>query len=424
MRKEQEVLLHILSRVMSGGKIPELHLNEGEWQALFKCAEEHEILPLVYDSVCECESLTAVPKEERDKWQSRALSVSIRQIVQTKEFLTLLVHARKEELDPVVIKGIVCRSLYPQPCLRPSVDEDLLILPEEIEKYHGFLLADGLFADKEEYTEADRKAAAELSYHKKDSPTYIELHKFLFDPESEPFGVFNTFFKDVSSRTVRVQIEDVSVRTLAPTDHVLYLILHAYKHFLYGGIGIRPLGDIGLYAKTYAPQIEWEAVRSNLESVHAFYFARALLRIVQLYLLPVEEFFSYIDAWNLSEIDVDALLEDCLESGLHGTTSLSRLHSSSMTLHAARRQSGKGKERYTQAVLRSVFPPLRYMKERYPYLKRSPFLLPVAWMQRGAHYFVETGKKRSGPKADNSVAESIRLGRERIALLRQYRIIE
>lgn len=424
MRKEQEALLHILSPVTGGRKIAEPHLNDGEWRALLKCAEEHEILPFVYDAVCECGSLTAVPKEERKKWQSRALSVSIRQIVQTKEFLTLLVHARKEELDPIVIKGIVCRSLYPKPCLRPSVDEDLLILPEETEKYHKFLLAEGLFADKEEYTEADRKSAAELSYHKKDSPTYIELHKFLFDPESEPFGVFNTFFKDVSSRTVRVQIEDVSVRTLAPTDHVLYLILHAYKHFLYSGIGIRPLCDIGLYAETYALQIDWEAVRMNLESVHAFYFARALLRILQLYLLPEGDFFSYIREWNLSEVDVVPLLEDCLESGLHGATSLSRLHSSSMTLHAARKRCEKGKEKYTHAVLRSVFPPLRNMKERYAYLKRVPLLLPVAWMQRGAHYLVEIGKKGSGPKADNSAAESIRLGRERIALLRQYRIIE
>lgn len=422
MRKEQEALLHILSQAVSGKKTAEPALDSKEWQLLIKLAVEHEILPIVYDSVYESGALKEVQKEERKKWQERALSVSIRQIIQTKEFLTLLIHAQKAGMDPVVVKGIVCRSLYLKPCLRPSVDEDILIFPEETERYHDFFLAEGLFPDNEEYTFGDREASPELSYHKKESPIYIELHKYLFAPESEIFGSFNELFVDALSRTVRVQIEDVSVRTLAPTDHLLFLVLHAYKHFLYSGIGIRPLCDIGLYAETYALQIDWDEMRRRLESVSAFYFAKALFRIIQLYLLPDGKFFSHIRDWDISVVDVDALLRDCLEGGLHGASSLSRLHSSNMTLQAAGSGAKSGGDFH--ALRRSLFPPVEGLRERYIYLKKAPFLLPLAWSHRMLCYFIETRKKDGKSKTNNNAAESIRLGRERIRLLRQYRIIK
>ena len=54
-------------------------------------------------------------------------------------------------------EGIVCRSLYPIPCLRPSVDEDIFVPAEDTEKYHEFLLSEGLFADEADLTADERK---------------------------------------------------------------------------------------------------------------------------------------------------------------------------------------------------------------------------------------------------------------------------
>ena len=69
-------------------------------------------------------------------------------------------------------------------------------------------------------------------------------------------------------------------------------------------------------------------------------------------------------------------------------------------------------------MLRTVFPKRAYLERRYPYLQKRPYLLPVAWLARMVHYAAE---KRSG--ADNSAAGSIRLARERIALMRYYDIL-
>lgn len=53
------------------------------------------------------------------------------------------------------------------------------------------------------------------------------------------------------------------------------------------------------------------------------------------------------------------------------------------------------------------------------YYSPTPYLLPVAWVQRLAHYASE---KQSG--ADSSASGSIKLGKERIELMKRYGIMD
>ena len=86
-----------------------------------------------------------------------------------------------------------------------------------------------------------------------------------------------------------------------------------------------------------------------------------------------------------------------------------------MTLNAVKASRTGGKS----SVLRSVFPKREYLERSYPYLKKHPYLLPVAWVQRIAHY---AGEKQLG--MDNSASGSIKLARERIELMKIYNVIE
>ena len=70
------------------------------------------------------------------------------------------------------------------------------------------------------------------------------------------------------------------------------------------------------------------------------------------------------------------------------------------------------------SVLRTVFPKREYLVHRYPYLKKHPGLLPVAWVQRMVRYAEEM---RSG--ADSSASGPIKLARERIELMKRYDIM-
>ena len=66
-----------------------------------------------------------------------------------------------------------------------------------------------------------------------------------------------------------------------------------------------------------------------------------------------------------------------------------------------------------------MFPKREYLERRCRYLKKHPYLLPVAWVQRIVHY---AGEKRTG--VDNSASGSIKLAKERIELMKRYDIMD
>ena len=409
MTRVHELLLAALRVGVRGKNLePDPVLGASDWAELLRLAHEQELLPLVYDAVYRCPSFQTLDKGLRDKYRESALRAATRQIIQNNEFLTLVLHAQAEGLDPTVLKGAVVRSLYPKPMLRPSVDEDLLVPQDKVRAYHEFFLREGLLADD---PHADLAAAQELSFHKERSPTYIELHTSPLPSGSEAYGDCNAPFAGALERTVTVQIEDVTVRTLAPTDHLLFLICHAYKHFLHSGVGIRQVCDMGLFAQHNASQLDWMHIVSACRELRIDRFAAALFRIGAEHLG-----FSMPEAFASYDTDPEPLLEDILSGGACGANDIDRLHSSTLTLDAvAADRTGRRRG----GALRSVFLPVKDMAGHYPYLRRKPWLLPVAWTQRIWGYL----SRQKNPSPVNP-AESLRIGKERIALLRQYGIID
>ncbi len=370
-------------------------------EALFHLADIHSLLPVVVDAVCARKELRG---EVLDKYRGKAVQKCTRQLVQYHSFLSLLEAAQARGADPVVVKGILCRALYPKPYLRLSVDDDLFACRNDFLLLDGLLREEGLRPDE---PDADPSVAYEISYHKEDSPLYIELHRLLFSPDSASYGDLNRFFEDAAQRTEHVTIENVSIRTLSPTDHLLFLLLHAFKHFLHAGTGVRPLCDIALMTDRYRARIDWQRVYDACEASHAAVFAGALFRIAERYLgFEMPEVFSEI------RIDETDLLRDLLSGGLFGTVDGDRMHSSTITLDAV---SADKEGRKRQGALAAAFPSVKYLEKRYPYLVKRPYLLPAAWAQRGFSYLAASGKK--------DPQKSLAIGKSRVELLREYGII-
>lgn len=101
--------------------------------------------------------------------------------------------------------------------------------------------------------------------------------------------------------------------------------------------------------------------------------------------------------------------------GVYGSNDYTRLHSSTVTLNTVK--ASRVGER--SSILSSIFPKKEYLERRYQYLKKHPYLLPVAWIQRIVNYAME---KRAS--ADNSAAGAIKLAKERIELMKMYDIID
>ena len=390
--------IHISQAAISGGSLP---TEKVDWPAIFTLANQQKLLPILFEAVRktpateENAALFAVTKQQ-------VIGQVLNQTVRAVEFVELYRKLRTAGLHPIVVKGQLCSRLYPLKDHRISADDDLYIPDAEFMACHEQLLANGLTTD----TPADELSTAdEVSYTKKDSPLYIELHRHLFDSSEDAHDELNHFFADLNP------VEIDGFLAMPPHEHLLYLILHAYKHFVRSGIGLRQFCDIGLWAQEYYTDIDWKLLHDQCASVHAATFAAAAFRIAKDY-LGIE--FDLPAPWSDS-VDVEPLLRDTLCGGVYGSNDYTRLHSSTVTLNAVR-ASRTGEK---SSVLSTVFPKREYLEHRYPYLKKRPYLLPVAWVQRIAHYASE-----KQPGADNSASGSIRLAKERIELMKRYGVME
>jgi hypothetical protein len=313
----------------------------------------------------------------------------------------------------LVVKGILCRELYPQPDHRPSSDEDLLVMPSQFSLCHQILTEQGMHT---QVSSAQLENDYEIPYRSSTSPLFIELHKHLFPPESEAYGDLNCFFANAFENAEQETVDGVPIATFSPTAHLFYLIVHALKHFLHSGFGIRQVCDIILYANARGDQVDWMVLMEQCRQIRAEYFAAAIFRIGQNHLVFDPEKAHFPQQWQQLQVSEENLLRDILLGGVYGSASMSRQHSSNITLDAV--AASKQNRKANNALLGSLFPPARKLENRYPWLKTHPWLLPIAWIGRILHYGVES--RRS---ADNRAKDTLKIGSERVALLEEYGII-
>lgn len=376
-----------------------LSLSRQEWQALFQLAAQQHVLALLYEPACRTEAAQQYPDLFAVFRQAVVTQVG-QQLARAADFRALYGRLRQRGLHPLVVKGQLCDRLYPSPCRRKAVDDDLLIPSDELAACHQALLELGLHTD----TPPEQLAAADEITYRSDY-LYIELHQRLFSSASDAPDDMNVFFRQVH----RAPVELDGYLSMPPQEHLLLLLLHAYKHFIYSGVGLRQVVDVGLWARAYNAQLDWALLRQQCRQVHAEVFAATLFRILREWLeLPVP------GVWEMEE-DAEPLLLDMLEGGAFGAETLSRLHTSTVTLNAIR-ASRTGQR---SGLWSSVFPPRVYLQGRYPWLKRQPWLLPVAWLVRLLHYLGEILRN-----PHNRPDESVKLARERIELLRYYQVMD
>lgn len=389
-------------------------MDAEEWMQLFRLASTHKVLPLIYEAAWRCGEFAAVPQQAQARLKSEVICAVAAQAARTANFLRLYRRLGQEGVQPVVVKGLVCRELYPHPDHRPSGDEDLLIVPRDFEACHAALLRSGLrVCDPQK----DCAQSFEIPYLDSATGVYLELHKSLFEPESEAVGDFNLLLEGVMDRTVLRTLEGVEVRTLAPHDHMLYLLLHAFKHFIHSGFGIRQICDMVLWAESFGDEIDWPRLLEQCRAVQADRFAAAVFQIGAEELGFDRDRAGFPACWREIRVDAAPLLEDVLSGGIYGSAQGSRLHSSTVTLNAVAAEKSGGRR---PTVLRSLFPPRSSLQGRYPVLKKHPALLPAVWAQRLLRYQKEV---RRAP-GHAGLTDSARIGNQRIGLLQMYGILK
>lgn len=388
-------------------------ISNAEWRGVLALAESHCVYPMVFESIYAESDKAARKTRSFENGLKKAEKLTCNQARMTAEFLKLYQFLAKRGLEPIVMKGILCRRLYPNPEQRPSSDEDLLVPETEFAEYHKAFIDYGL---EIAFPGCDAERDHEVPYCS--SRLYIEVHKQPFPPYSKAYGDLNRFFADVGERKIRTSVYGVPVTSMGHTDHLFYQLCHAYKHFLYCGIGIRLVSDIVLYSMTYIEKIDWGTVTERCREIHAYDFAAALYKIGEKYLFPERFPEGLAGLWGTKAVREEAILTDILKGGILGASSEDRLHSANLTLGAV--ESSKSGKRMS-AFYRTLFPSAESLRGRYPWLRKLPFLLPAAWLHR---LFVYSADSVVHGRRGHNATEAFRIGNERVALMRRYHMLE
>ena len=371
-------------------------------------ANKQKILPLLVDSMHLTVTSECFPDYE--KYKRIIKSQMLEQARRAQEFFEIYEKLRESGLFALVVKGCVCRTTWPKGELRLSADEDIYVQPEGFENACEALKSFGLTA----VGHADISTDFEIGWRKPDSLLYIELHRKLFAPDSGATGDLQRFFDCAFDRAREYHVGHgtAKVWSMSPDDHLLYLILHAYKHFIHSGFGIRQVYDIGLWAKQYLTEIDYDRLANNLKEAHALCFAATVFAIarddlgIDLY-LP--------DSMFDNTVDREPMLQDLLNGGIYGNSTKSRQHAAPMIVEAV---SACREKRNKAGLFQRAFPSRQKMLRDFPELKEHPKRLPLIWLKRLSKY-----RKETMNDADNSVLDSIRIAKERERMLKYYHVI-
>lgn len=294
-----------------------------------------------------------------------------------------------KEIPVTVMKGFVMREYYPVPEYRSFGDIDLLIGKAEGDKA--------------------RKSLEELGYKQvnnelhvigmKKDQYYFEIHTdLLADDFFVPQGAESLLRAPLEYTRPREGLEGATEFT--PEFHFLYLILHIAKHFYCMGAGVRMFLDLCLMMEN--AKVNWKIAGEYLKTAGMARFAKTVLGVCEKLFgteAPKELTFAICEeGGQVSSEVIEETTEYVLKGGVFGfqgpAYEVAKLRQAYMENPEAvneENQSGVLKKTASKAVL----PDRKTMESRYPFCRKTPWLLPVAHLVRIYKVFTDRRRARS-----------------------------
>ncbi len=378
-----------------------------ELKQLLILSQKQNLLAVITEALVKTDIINKMDKGLALMFKQLSVQQTIEQISRTNMFIRTVNMLAKENLYPILVKGLSCRLTYPQPDSRPSNDEDIFINSCEIDKYHKALINAGFETDNTP-SEQLLLLKGELAYLHKNSGLYIDLHKNEIEGAKKLAEEVNEYFENAFNNPIQLEFASANIKTLNHTAHLLYLVIHAKKHFLVNGFGIRQVTDIILFTKVHKDDIDFKQYVHMLKISGAYKFAAAIYSMADMLGLQDEQY-NLQKEIDIEYVDATDMIEDILSGGVFGSDELAKRQSATMMLNAA-----EGKD--DSLIVRSLFPGREYMTNIYPDLAGKPHKLAYYYVKRIAGYLFKKSDKNSKISVDNA--------KKRIELMKEYEVIE
>lgn len=269
---------------------------------------------------------------------------------QREQYTKLTALFEENAIDYMPLKGVLLKELYPQPEMRCMGDIDILVKPSQYEKIEKILIDLGC----EHRVDSDH----EYIWRTQDGVS-LELHKRLIPSYNKDYYAYFGDGWEIAKKAD----ENGFLYKMTPEDEFVYLFTHFSKHYRDGGIGIKHLTDLKVYVDKVNPDIE--QIAEEMKKLGLYEFFQNVLRTIAVWFDGAE-----------GDAKTDLVTKTVIESGVYG---LSRNKAASSVL----REAANGvQDRSAARLFRMLFLPYKAMCEKYPYLKKYPVLLPIAYVVR------------------------------------------
>ena len=323
---------------------PEESVN---WEYIYNKSIEQNITGLLFSAVSKLSKEYRPDKELYAKWQQKMLETIAVTSRQYNEFLKMSKVVSDAGIKMVGLKGCIIRNQYPVPELRTMGDFDVIVENDslkavgELFSFNGYDVTKDLFG-----IVADNKKA----------------HWEIFTSLEEEF-VINT--RTWSEKILETSMALDGIYTTSYTYFLAHTIIHMGKHYIEKGAGIRNLCDIALFVSKYKEQIDFGILKNICDEQN-------FTKIFNYTLNALNQWYGVVlSGVDFEKTDTEKFVEYFLTNGIFGKHDNVLLRQFSLD----EREDSKG-------LKRLLFPPVSTLRNRYKYLQKYPFLLPVAWIQR------------------------------------------
>lgn len=317
-------------------------INIDNWKSLAASARTNGLLPCL---AFYCQSL---PKEHKP---AQEITEYFKKVLIQSTVVSMNQLAAVDEMEKIfedngiynlVVKGTKTKKRYPDEVLRSMGDIDILYKAEQHKTVYNLMMNSLNYEDFQEGRKNDT--------YTKNKIIVVEAHRQLVSTESE----YTDYLDKVWDRAIPCK-DCTYTYEMTVEDEFIYNIIHLVEHFKNGGVGIRFIMDIWVYNQI---QMNRDYLKNELENLGLYEF---YLTISQL----ADYWFGKGESTELLE----KLGEFVCSSGVFGN------HENASAL--AIEDGGKLK-----TLIKICFPGYKEMASMFLWLKKYPFLLPIAWIIR------------------------------------------
>lgn len=239
-------------------------LTPHQWQELHRLAHTQSLLAIVFDGIETLPAELRPPRPLYLKWG--ALTIQVEQANDRINNMVVRINSLYTDagLNPVLLKGQGMAACYRNPRHRQCGDIDVYLGKDGQQKGNGLLIKAGAHGTGEE---TYKHASYDLD------GIHIENHR-LINRMHNPIAN-HRFERLVSEWYPQGAERHTGMPTPPPNFNAIYILLHAFEHFLSSGIGLRQLCDWCCLFHKYRTDINPDRFVSDLRRLGLLNAARA-----------------------------------------------------------------------------------------------------------------------------------------------------